>query len=121
MRYRRRRPEDAIHRAILAHLRIRGPRQAFVFAVPNGGARSPVEASIMKGLGTVAGVPGFIILHEGRTYGLELKADGKKATARQLETHVAMRTAGAEIAVAVGLDAALRQLEAWNLLRGRAS
>jgi hypothetical protein len=78
-----------------------------------------VEASIMKGLGTVAGVPDLVILHQGRTFGLELKVDGKKATARQLETHVAMRAAGAEVAVAVGLNAALRQLEAWNLLRGR--
>jgi hypothetical protein len=117
MRYRRARPEDQIQRAILAHLRIRGPREAFVFAVPNGGLRSAAEASIMKGLGTVAGVPDLIILHQGRTYGLELKADGKKATARQLETHVAMRTAGAE--VAVGFDGALKQLEAWQLLRGR--
>ena len=69
---------------VLAHLRIRGPRGAFVFAVPNGGVRSPIEASIMKGLRTVAGVPDLIILHEGRTFGLELKADGKKATACQL-------------------------------------
>jgi hypothetical protein len=75
----------------------------------------------MKGLGTVAGVPDLIILHEGKTFGLELKADGKNATARQLETHVAMRTAGAEVAVAVELDGALKQLEVWNLLKGRAS
>ena len=45
----------------------------------------------MKGLGTVAGVPDLVILHQGRTFELELKVDGKKATARQLETHVAMR------------------------------
>jgi hypothetical protein len=31
-----------------------------------------------------------------------------------------MRAAGAEIAVAVGIDAALAQLETWGLLRGRA-
>ena len=29
-----------------------------------------------------------------------------------------MRAAGAEVAVAIGLDAALGQLESWHLLRG---
>ena len=42
--------------------------------------------------------------------------DIQKALAAQDE----MRAAGAEIAVAVGFDAALAQLETWGLLRGRA-
>jgi hypothetical protein len=32
-----------------------------------------------------------------------------------------MRAAGAEVAVAVGLDQAIEQLERWQLLRGRSS
>jgi hypothetical protein len=39
----------------------------------------------------------------------------QKALADQDE----MRAAGAEIGVAVGIDAALAQLEDWGLLRGR--
>ncbi len=46
--------------------------------------------------------------------------DGNKPTPRQSETLAAMERAGATHAYAVGLDAALGQLEAWGLLRGRA-
>jgi hypothetical protein len=38
----------------------------------------------------------------------------------QRAVHDEMRAAGAEIAVAVWIDAALAQLESWGLLRGRA-
>jgi hypothetical protein len=72
MRRRRAHPEDQIQRAVLEHLRIRGPRDAFVFAVPNGGGRSPIEGAIMKGLGVRAGVPDLVIIHAGKTFGLEL-------------------------------------------------
>jgi hypothetical protein len=36
----------------------------------------------------------------------------------QIATIAALERAGAEVAVAVGLDAAVRQLEKWQLLRG---
>jgi hypothetical protein len=47
---------------------------------------------------------------------------------KRLEQHIRqavadqdeMRAAGAEIAVAVGINAALAQLKTWGLLRGRA-
>jgi hypothetical protein len=121
MRHRRKRPEDTIQRAVLDHLRIRGPRDAFVFAVPNGGARSAIEAAIMKGLGVRAGTPDLIIVHRGKTYALELKAAGNRPTKIQEDAQAAMRAAGAEVATAIGLNAALEQLEAWRLLRGRAA
>jgi hypothetical protein len=117
MRYRRKRPEDAIQRCVLQHLRIRAPRDAFYFHPANGGLRSPVEAAILNGLG-VAGVPDLVIIYQGRVFGLELKAEGGKPTDLQLEAHARMRTAGAEVATAVGLDQALRQLESWQLLKG---
>jgi hypothetical protein len=120
MRRRRARTEDIIQRTVLAHLRMRGPRDAYWFAVPNGGWRALAEAAILTGLGVRAGVPDLIIIHAGRTFGLELKADGGRPTKMQTEAQDAMRTAGAEVAVTIGLDAALRQLEQWQLLRGRA-
>jgi hypothetical protein len=121
MTRRRKRPEDALQRAVLEHLRLRGPRTAYWFHVANGGGRSPIEASILKGLGVRAGVPDLIIIYDGKTYGLELKADGNKPTRLQIEAQDAMRAAGAAVAVAVGLDAVLQQLKQWQLLRGRAS
>jgi hypothetical protein len=118
---RRKRPEDALQRTVLEYLRMRGPRTAYWFHVANGGGRSPIEALILKGLGVRADVPDLIIIYDGKTYGLELKADSNRPTKLQIEAQDAMRAAGAEVAVAVGLDAAIQQLEAWQLLKGRAS
>jgi hypothetical protein len=51
-------------------------------------------------------------------FGLELKTEGRKSNDPQVEAQEAMRRAGAEVAVAIGLDAALQQLESWRLLKG---
>jgi hypothetical protein len=113
----RRRPEDAIQRAVFQHLRARGAPGVFAFAVPNGGYRTPVEAAIFKGIGVVAGVPDIIAIHKGRVYGLELKVEGGRATPKQQEAIAAMEAAFT--AIAEGLDRALASLEAWGLLLGR--
>jgi hypothetical protein len=58
------------------------------------------------------------LLSRGRWLGAPMKRpeqEIQKALADQDE----MRAAGAEIGVAVGIDAALAQLEDWGLLRGR--
>ena len=120
-RRRRRRPEDAIQHAVFQHLRARGAKGMFAFHVPNGGYRRPTEAAVMKGLGVTAGVPDVIAIHQRRVYGLEVKAEGSRATDKQLATIAAMEVAGAYTCIAEGLDRALAVLEAWGLLRGCAS
>lgn len=75
----------------------------------------------MNGLGVVAGVPDVILLHKGRFYGLELKAEGGKATIKQLEAVAKIGAAGGFTCIAEGLDRALAVLEMWGLLRGRAA
>jgi hypothetical protein len=102
-RHRRARPEDAIQRAVTQHYRQRAAAGVFMFAVPNGGYRRPIEAAIMKATGTVAGVPDTIWIKDGQAYALELKAEGGKRTPKQVETIAAMQMAGAIAAVAVGL------------------
>jgi hypothetical protein len=89
----------------------RGVSGLFAFHVPNGGWRTRTEGAILKGAGVVAGVPDIILINAGRTYALELKADGRKLSTAQRETMAAMERAGATVAHAVGLDAALAQLE----------
>lgn len=121
MRTRRANPESAIQRAVFQHLKARAAPDVFAFAVPNGGYRKPIEAAIMKGLGTVPGVPDVILVHKGRTFGLELKAPGGRVTEHQLAAHAAMDKAGAFVCVAEGLDCALRALEAWGILKGTAA
>jgi hypothetical protein len=116
-----RRPEEQLQRAVIGHLVWRARPGVFAFHVPNGGWRSRTEAAILKSIGTVAGVPDVLCIFEGRTYALELKAKGGRVTDVQRVTHDRMRAAGAEVATAVGIDAALAQLEQWRLLRGRSS
>jgi hypothetical protein len=75
----------------------------------------------MKGLGVTAGVPDVIAIHEGRCFAIEIKAEGGRATQKQLEAIAAMEAAGAYCCIAEGLDRALAMLEAWGLLRGQLS
>jgi hypothetical protein len=117
-RHRRARPEDQIQRAIVQHYRQRAAAGVFMFAVPNGGYRRPIEALILKGTGTVAGVPDTIWIKNGQVFALEIKADGSRPSVAQLETIAAMEAAGAYCCVAIDLDRALRCLETWGLLKG---
>ncbi|HMN37564.1 MAG TPA: hypothetical protein PKD49_07630 [Hyphomicrobium sp.] len=112
------RAEDLVQRAVVEHLHFRRRPGVAFFSVPNGGARSPIEASIMKGLGVRAGVPDLILIAEGRTYGLELKRDkGGRTSAVQTAMMQEIEAAGGMCAVASGIDAALDQLKAWGLIR----
>jgi hypothetical protein len=113
--------EQTIHRALWQHIEARLVPGAFAFHVPNGGARSRIEASIFAGLGVVPGVPDLIVIRNGQTYGLELKADRGRLSSAQAACHARLEAAGATVAVARGLDEAVRQMEAWGLLRGRAA
>jgi hypothetical protein len=115
----RNRPEDLIQRTVFEHLRLRSAPGIFAFHPANGGWRSPIEAAILKGLGVRAGVPDVIAVKEGRTYALEIKSPGGRLTAAQSAAHAALRAAGAEVAVAYGIDAAIATCEGWGLLRGR--
>jgi VRR-NUC domain len=118
---RRQQPEAQIQRAVIQHLQLRPAAGVFAFHVPNGGARRPIEAAILKSLGVTAGVPDLIIVKDGHTHCLELKSESGRLTAAQKATHDALRAAGASVAVADNLDAALQQLEEWQLLRGTVS
>ena len=56
-----------------------------LFAVPNGGGRSRIEASIMKGEGVTAGVADLILLEARGGYGslcIEMKTGDKSSKQR---------------------------------------
>jgi hypothetical protein len=112
---RRRRPEQGIQKALADHLRARAAAGTYWFHPANGGARTAFEGAILKACGVRAGTPDLILIKDGRNYGLELN----RVSPTQAQAHEELRAAGATVAVATGIDDALAQLEAWQLLRGQ--
>ena len=111
--------ERLIQRAVFGHLRTRSMTGVFAFHPANGGYRKPVEAAIFNGLGVVAGVPDVIAFRLSKAYALELKTERGKLSPAQEAALEKLEAAGVICAVAYGLDEALAQLEAWQLLRGK--
>jgi hypothetical protein len=101
---RRRRPEQALHRACAQFLDIALPSDACWFHPPNGGARSPVEAAIFKGLGVKAGVPDLVIVYRGRFIAIELKGPNGRLTPAQKAMHGRLQGAGAVVTTAKSLE-----------------
>jgi hypothetical protein len=114
------RPEQQLQKTVCEHLTVRGHHDLYWWHHPAGGYRSPVEAAIFKGIGAKPGLPDLFLLRQGKLYGLELKPEGGRLSPTQSTAHVLLRQAGATINTAVGIDAAIRQLETWGLLKGRA-
>jgi hypothetical protein len=115
---RRQRPEDEIQRAVCQHLRQRGAPGLLWWHTPNGGKRRPIEAAILKGFGTRAGVADLIFLCGGRAFALELKSDHGRPTVEQMTFVSDFNAAGGCACIVRGLDRALQTLETWGLLRG---
>jgi hypothetical protein len=113
--------EQQIQKCIFAHLRARGAPGAFFWHPFSGGYRRAKEAAIYKGLGAIAGLPDVMIVHQGRLYCIELKAEGGRLRDAQQNVLIKLREAGAMATHAHGLDQALRILEGWKLLRGAGS
>lgn len=111
-------PEQKIQRAVIQHLDARAPRGAIYWHNWSGGYRRPAEAAIMKALGVVPGLPDLMIVYDSKIYALELKTEDGRPSEAQLEMIARLNRAGAFCAVTYGLDAALRVLKAWKLLRG---
>ena len=76
--------ESILQRACIQWFRLQYPEYALLcFAVPNGGARSKIEASILKAEGVVAGVADLILLVPRRGYSslcIEMKTQAKGST-----------------------------------------
>ena len=64
-------------------------------------------------------MPDVIAVKDGRTYALELKAEGGRLTEAQEHVLIKLRAAGAMATHAHGLDQALRILEGWGIFAER--
>ena len=102
--------ESQLQRQCVAWFRLQYPKHArLLFAVPNGGGRSRVEAAIMKAEGVTAGVSDLILLEPRGGYGalcIEMKTGSKSS--RQSESQKgwqeATEAAGNKYVVCRSLD-----------------
>lgn len=114
-------PEGIIHRAVWKHILQRGAPGLFAFHVPNGGKRGLREAVNFKRMGVTPGVPDLVMFMPGPAiYTMEFKAPGKGLSERQLEVRSRLDSMGVFTAVCDNVASAIRVLEAWGILRGRA-
>lgn len=110
--------EDTIQKALVEHVCWRVYPDVFWCAIPNGGHRSIKTAITLKETGTRAGVPDLLFIRNGRPCFLELKRDrGGRVSPAQKAIHHELKSAGAVVEVAKGLDDALRILLRWGIIK----
>jgi hypothetical protein len=81
-----------------------------IFAIPNGGKRSKIEAAIMQGEGVTPGVPDTMLpLPRGGAHGLfiEMKAPDGRETKEQRERVAELSEAGYAAVFAYGASCAI--------------
>ena len=90
--------ESNIQRSCVKYFRYAYPEiSKLLFAVPNGGSRNRIEASILKGEGVVAGVADMILLISKGSFSslcIEFKSDKGRQTDLQREWQIAAETFG---------------------------
>lgn len=115
-------PEQDLQKGILEYLALARSKAGFftkpflAFHVPNGGARSPIEAAILKGLGVVEGMPDLLFLWRNGAAGLECKAPQEKQSGPQKRVEVCFRTAGIPYRIARSLEDAETAFLDWGLI-----
>lgn len=93
------------------------PELAYLFAIPNGGARSPATAAKLKATGTKKGVSDMMLpvaRHGHHGLWIELKKlKGGKESQEQKDWGQAMREQGYAYCCCVGWREAAKALQAW--------
>lgn len=102
-----RRPEEQLHRQVVAFLRqaVPAPPEGPWFTHPvNETRRSKAEAGVAKALGQRAGTPDLLLCFQGRLIGIELKAAKGRLADRQAECQRDLMLAGAAVTTVRSLD-----------------
>jgi len=116
--------EDDIQRAVFDHLRRRGVPGHIALHLKNGGVHQATKGQRINNakMGVKSGASDVYVLYAGKSYFLELKAEGKRVEPGSDQDKFLQRVwdQGGVAGWAAGLDNALKHLEAWGLLRGEA-
>ena len=118
--------EQELQSAIVRYLDMVLIRPAFVFAIPNGGARTSIEAAILKGQGVRAGIADLCIVwstggaspgaaEDAQAGFIELKAPSGDVSQEQVAVHDALRQLGFPVGVARSIDEVRDLLRVWQV------
>ena len=112
-------------RDLNAEARIQAPCVEFVrtvapklliFAIPNGGYRTPAEAARLKWTGTVAGMPDLgIVAPGGKIHFIEVKTATGRLSDAQRAVHAALTALGTAPVIARSINDVRAALAAWGL------
>lgn len=106
-RTKKRQPEQVFQASLVKSLAMVLDPSCVLFAVPNGGFRTAIEAKVLIGQGVLPGMPDLMVLFGGTAAGMELKAPKGALTAAQVAIHQRLARAGIPVAVVRNLEEAL--------------
>ena len=95
--------ESCIQRACVRWFDYQHPRLSdLLFAIPNGGRRSKIEAGIMKGEGVRPGMPDLMLAMPNNGYSglfIEMKTEQGRTSPDQKNKHKRLRDAGYKVEI----------------------
>lgn len=111
------RPEEQLQRAIVRFLGVALPPDSYLFATTNQrGTRKKFEMGILKAMGARAGVPDLCLIHRGRFFGLEVKAEKGRLSEHQADAADAIVAAGGFYSVVRSVEEVERCLRGWGVI-----
>jgi hypothetical protein len=104
--------ESALQRACLKYFRLKYPN-ILIFAIPNGGKRDIITASIMKREGVIRGIPDLFIAYPNGKYSgmfIELKVGNNKPTKHQKEIMQMLEKAGYYVTICYTINEFMKEV-----------
>lgn len=112
---RRGQPETTIQQAVATYLMLALKPPAWFTSIEHGIAVPPEVAKRWASIGVKPGIPDVLIVHEGRCYWIECKAEKGALSSSQLDTHEKLLRAGAAPHVCRSIDDLRRSLSLWGI------
>lgn len=111
------RPEAALQRTVVEHLRFTGVPGMIYFSIANEGKRSVVMGAELKRMGLRPGAADLCVIVASKTSFLELKSAKGKQSPDQKDFEADAIAAGCNYVVANNIGDALAALQSWGAIR----
>lgn len=113
--------EARIQASIVEWVRLVAP-DVLIFAVPNGGLRSKMEAARLKWTGVVPGIPDLaVIARSGKAHFLEVKTATGRLSEDQRAIFGVLGKLGAPLMTVTSIDDVRRAFSGWGIETREAS